>query len=83
MPNIGSYALSVDAMSAVAASSGLTWVNSDASKIANAQAAMTAEPTAAKVVRARAAPVVVNDGPLVLVETKRDLAQMPMPFDNQ
>jgi hypothetical protein len=27
--------------------------------------------------------VVVNDGPLVLVETKRDLAQMPMPFDNQ
>jgi len=83
MPNIGSYALSVDAMSAVAASSGLTWVNSDASKIANAQAAMAAEPTAAKVVRARAAPVVVNDGPLVLVETKRDLAQMPMPFDNQ
>ena len=42
MPNIGSYALSVDAMSAVAASSGLTWVNSDASKIANAQATMAA-----------------------------------------
>ena len=83
MPNIGSYALSVDAMSAVAASSGLTWVNSDASKIAHAQAAMAAEPTAAKVVRGRVAPVVVNDGPLVLVETKRDLAQMPMPFDKQ
>jgi len=26
--------------------------------------------------------VVIDEGPLVLVETKRDLRQMPMPFDD-
>ena len=83
MPSIGSYTLAVDAMSAVAAGSGLTWVNSDADKIAQAQAAIAAEPKPIHVPRERVAAVVVDHGPLVLVETKRDLSQMAMPFDKQ
>ena len=83
MPSIGSYTLAVDAMSAVAAGSGLTWVNSDVDKIAQAQAAIAAEPKPIHVPRGRVAAVVEDHGPLVLVETKRDLSQMAMPFDKQ
>jgi 16S rRNA processing protein RimM len=32
--------------------------------------------------RERPPVVVMDEGPLILVETKRDLGQMPMPFDN-
>jgi ribonuclease E len=31
--------------------------------------------------RERAAPVVVEEGPLVLVETRKDLRNMPLPFE--
>ena len=66
----------------VAETSGLQWVNSDAAKIAEAQAAIAAEPKPIHVPRERA-PVVVSDGgPLVLVETKRDLGNMKLPFEN-
>lgn len=82
MPAVGSYTLSIETLNAVASDSGLVWVNSDAAKIAQAQAAIAAEPKPIHVPRERVAPVVEDHGPLVLVETKRDLSQMAMPFDN-
>ena len=81
MPKVGSYQLSVSDLAAVASSSGLVWVNSDVAKIAAVQAAIAAEPKPVHVPRERAAPVLADHGPLILVETRRDLSQMPMPFD--
>ena len=82
MPLITSYALPMQQMHQVASGSGLEWVNSNPERIAQVQAAIAAEPQAVHVPRQRPAPVVIDEGPLVLVETKRDLRQMPMPFDD-
>jgi ribonuclease E len=82
MPLITSYALPMEQMQQVASGSGLEWVNSNPERIAQVQAAIAAEPQAVHVPRERPAPVVIDEGPLVLVETKRDLRQMPMPFDD-
>ncbi len=83
MPAIGSYALPMEDMRAVAASSGLLWVNSDASKIAAVQAQIAAEPKPVHVPRERPPVVVIDQSPLVLVETKRDLRNMVLPFEAQ
>ena len=65
----------------VAQSSGLQWVNSDASKIAEIQAAMAAEPKPIHVPRERPPAPQLDASPLVLVETKRDLRDMTLPFE--
>lgn len=83
MPRVQPYQLSVSDLEAVASQSGLIWVNSDAEKIAKVQAAIAAEPTPIHVPRERVPAAVVDHGPLILVETKRDLSQMQMPFDSQ
>ncbi|MBV9892332.1 MAG: Rne/Rng family ribonuclease [Rhizobacter sp.] len=75
------YALPVDSLAAVAESAGLQWVNSDASKIAAAQAAIAALPTPQRVPREIVAVAPVDEGPLVMVETKKDLAQVRLPFE--
>ncbi len=75
-PQVQSYELPLDQLAQVAESSGLQWVNSDAEKIAAVQAAMAAEPKPAHVPRERPPVIVVSEGPLVLVETKRDLSSM-------
>ncbi len=77
------YVLPTDSLITVAQSVGLEWVNSDADKILAVQAAMAAEPKLAHVPRAPRPPVVVEDGPLVLVETKRDLSQLKLPFEQR
>jgi ribonuclease E len=66
----------------VASASGLQWVNSNTSKIAETQAAMAAEPRPAHVPRERAPVVAAPVSPLVLVETKRDLRNMTLPFED-
>ncbi|WP_236748751.1 hypothetical protein [Acidovorax carolinensis] len=68
-------------MQQVAAASGLQWVNSDAEKIAAVQAAIAAEPQPIRVPRERPPAVVLDEGPLVLVETRRDLSAMTLPFE--
>ena len=83
MPRVSAFALPVDELQQMAASSGLQWVNSDAGKIAAAQAAIAAEPRAIHVPRERPPVVVLDEGPLVLVETKRDLRDMKLPFEQQ
>jgi ribonuclease E len=75
------FVLPVDDLRAVAEGSGLQWVMSDAEKIAAVQAAMDAEPEPIRVPRERRPMVVVDEGPLVLVETRKDLAQLKLPFE--
>ena len=77
------YVLPTESLITVAQNVGLEWVNSDADKILAVQAAMAAEPKPAHVPRALRPPVVVEDGPLVLVETKRDLSQLKLPFEHR
>jgi ribonuclease E len=73
MPRIQAFALPVTDMQAVAHSSGLEWVNSNPDSIAAVQAAIAAEPKPVHVPRERAPLVVLDDGPLVLVETRKAL----------
>lgn len=65
----------------IAEGAGLQWVNSDSEKIAAAQAAIAAQPKPVHVPRERKPVVVVDEGPLVLVETRKDLSQMKLPFE--
>ena len=81
MPKVSTYTLPTETLVDVAQSSGLQWVNSDAVKIAAVQAAIAAEAKSIHVPRERPAPVSVDAGPLVLVETKRDLRNMTLPFE--
>ena len=82
MPSIASYELPMGQLQQVASGSGLEWVNSNPERIAQVQAAIAAEPKPVHVPRERPAAIVMDEGPLVLVETKRDLRQMAMPFDD-
>jgi ribonuclease E len=80
LPSAGLYELPVDRLQQVARDSGLIWVNSDAEKIAAVQASIAAEPQVVRIPRERPAVVVVNEGPLVLVETRKDLNHLKVPF---
>jgi ribonuclease E len=75
------FVLPIDTLQSIAQGSGLQWVNSDAQKIAAAQAAMAAEPKPVHKPRERKPAVVVDEGPLVLVETRKDLSQLKLPFE--
>lgn len=78
---IEAYALPTGALQSLAAGVGLEWVNSDAGKISAVQAAMAAEPKPIRVPREIKRHVLADDGPLVLVETRKDLSQLKLPFE--
>ena len=75
------FVLPLADLHALAEQAGLQWVGSDAEKVAAAQAAIAAEPKPIHVPREPKPPVVVDEGPLVLVETRKDLSQLKLPFD--
>jgi ribonuclease E len=75
------YQLAVQQLSALARSAGLEWVQSDAAKVAQVQAAIAAEPVPVRVPREPRKVVLVDEGPLILVETRRDLGAMKLPFE--
>jgi ribonuclease E len=81
LPKVQTFELPVEQLAQVAEGSGLQWVNSDAQKIAAVQAAIAAEPRPQRVPRERPPAIVVEEGPLVLVETRRDLSEMKLPFE--
>jgi ribonuclease E len=81
MPQVGTYVLPTEALAGIAQQSGLTWVNSDAGKIAAVQAVIAAEPKPVHLPRERAPVVTLDDRPLVLVETKLDLRDIKLPFE--
>ena len=81
LPKVQCYELPMQDLAAVAERSGLQWVNSDSAKISEVKAAIALEAKPVHVPRMRAAPAASTEGPLVLVETKRDLATLPLPFE--
>ena len=81
MPKVQPFELPLQDLIQVASGSGLEWVNSDADKVALVRAAIAAEPKPVHVPRERPPVVVIDEGPLVLVETRRDLREMKLPFE--
>jgi ribonuclease E len=80
-PKVEPFVLQVTTLEQVAQSAGLQWVNSDAEKIRQVQAAIAAEPPPVHVPRERKPLAVADEGPLVQVETRRDLSQVKLPFE--
>jgi ribonuclease E len=80
LPKVQKYELPMASLIQVAEGSGLQWVNSDPQKIAQVQAAIAAEPKPVHVPRERPPAVVFDEGPLILVETRKDLSDMKLPF---
>jgi ribonuclease E len=81
VPAVPAFDLPLGDLQALAESAGLQWVHSDADKVRAAQEAMAAEPKPAHVPRVIKPVVLVDEGPLVLVETRKDLAQVKLPFE--
>ena len=75
------FVLPLEQLNSVAETAGLQWVNSDAEKIRAARAAMASEPAPARVMREAKPAVSLDEGPLVLVETRKDLSQFKLPFE--
>ncbi|MEQ1805524.1 MAG: ribonuclease E/G, partial [Burkholderiaceae bacterium] len=78
---VQAYELPLDQLQQVAAASGLEWVNSDADKARAVQEAMAREPQPVHVPRERPPVAKIDEGPLVLVETRKDLSQIKLPFE--
>jgi ribonuclease E len=78
---VEAYVLPTDELAAIARAAGLEWVGSDADKVRTAQQAIADAPRPIRVPRERAPAPVVDVGPLVLVETRRDLGQIKLPFE--
>jgi ribonuclease E len=83
LPRVAAYALPMSELQHIADAAGLEWINSDAARVAQAQASIAATPVAAHVPREPKPSALPDDGPLMLVETRRDLKNMALPFDNQ
>jgi ribonuclease E len=75
------FLLPADSLEAIAQAAGLQWVQSDSGKVHAVQAAMAAEPAPIRVPREVKPALVIDEGPLVLVETRKDLSQIRLPFD--
>jgi ribonuclease E len=78
LPKVQSYVLPTESLVLVASGSGLQWVQSDADKVAAAQQRIATElaQQAPRIPRERPAPLVISHEPLVLVETRKDLASL-------
>lgn len=75
------FVLPLETLQGVAAASGLEWVSSDPEKTRAVQEAMAREAVPAHVPRQRPSLARIDDGPLVLVETRKDLSQTRLPFE--
>jgi len=80
MPKVTDFALPLDTLNTLAQASGLQWIHSDPARVAAVQASIAAEAPAEHLPRERPAQVIISEGPLILVETKRDLAQLKLPL---
>ncbi|MFO1218945.1 MAG: Rne/Rng family ribonuclease [Burkholderiaceae bacterium] len=80
-PRVPAYDLPLPELQHLAEGAGLQWVHSDADKVRVVQAAIAAAPKPIHVPRERKPVVIVDEGPLVLVETRKDLSQLKLPFE--
>ncbi len=81
VPVVPNFELPLADLNSLAGSAGLEWVHSKADSVRAAQEAIANAPKAVHVPRERPPAVVIDEGPLVLVETRKDLSQIKLPFD--
>ena len=82
-PVVPKFDLPISDLNSLAGSAGLDWVHSNADSVRAAQDAIANAPKPMHVPRERPPAVVIDEGPLVLVETRKDLSQVKLPFDMQ
>jgi ribonuclease E len=80
-PVVPAFDLPIADLNSLAGSAGLEWVHSKVDSVRAAQEAIANAPNPAHVPRARPPAAVIDEGPLVLVETRKDLSQVKLPFD--
>ena len=80
-PGVATLTEAYAALAEVAREAGLEWINSDPDKVRAVQEAIAAEPKPVHVPREPRPVVLVDEGPLILVETRRDLASLQLPFE--
>ncbi len=71
--------LAVHELQAVVASAGLEWVQSDAGRVEKARRSTRQQAGTKQAPRERKPPVVTDEGPLLLVETRKDLPVLDIP----
>jgi ribonuclease E len=76
MPKVQPFNLPVNELVEMSKSSGLEWVNSNPERVAHVQMIIASEPKPVHVPRERPPVVELNEGPLILVETRKDLAKL-------
>ena len=77
------FALDADRLRAVAEAAGLQWVGSDAGKVQAAQQTLAHEAPPVRAAREPKTVAPVDQGPLVLIETRKDLSQVTLPFETE
>ena len=81
MPRVKAYELPMQSLQDIAVAAGLQWINSDTAKVREVQDLIAREPKPVHVPRERPPVVLIDEGPLVLVETRRDLSDLRLPID--
>ena len=76
MPKVQHFDLPVNDLIEMSKSSGLEWVNSNPERVAHVQMIIAAEPKPVHVPRERPPVVEFDEGPLILVETRKDLTKL-------
>lgn len=83
VPAVPHFDLPTQELQQLADGAGLHWVHSDADKVRLVQQAIADEPRPVHMPRERKPVVLADEGPLVLVETRKDLSQFALPFERQ
>jgi ribonuclease E len=81
-PQVETFELPLNDLHAIAQTAGLQWVNSDSAKVQAIRDAIAQEAKPVHVPRERPPVVIADEGPLVLVETRKDLSQIKLPFES-
>ncbi|MDR2155412.1 MAG: Rne/Rng family ribonuclease [Burkholderiaceae bacterium] len=79
-PATDRFELPTQELAQLASAAGLQWINSDPDKLATVQAAIAAEPKPIHMPRERSPLVTIDEGPLVMVETRKNLRELHLPF---
>jgi ribonuclease E len=74
--------LPVEALQSVVQAAGLQWVQSDPARVEQAQRAMRKIPAPVRTPRVRKPKAMQDEGPLLLVETRRQLPSLQIPENN-
>ena len=78
-----SFNLNIEEMQEIARSAGLDWINSDPSKVERVRLEAAVALPKKRTPRAPKPQIKIDEGPLVLVETRKSLEDVKLPFDSQ